>query len=87
LQTGKLMQYVPENGIYVYFRYDALKTVMIMFNSSEKDQETTTSRYFERTGDAKKGRNVLTDEVISLDKISIPAKTTLVLELIPGVTH
>jgi glycosidase len=87
LQTGKMMQFVPENGIYVYFRYDAQKTVMIMFNSSEKDQETMTSRYFERIGDAKKARNVLTDEQIGLEKITILAKTTLVLELIPGVTH
>lgn len=87
LQTGKMMQFVPEKGIYVYFRYDAQKTVMIMFNSSDKEQETTTARYFERIGDAKKARNVLTDEMIGLDKVTIPGKTTVVLELIPGVTH
>src|SRR6202000_687322 len=28
LQTGKMMQYIPERGFYVYFRYDAKGTVM-----------------------------------------------------------
>ena len=87
LQTGKLMQYVPEKGIYVYFRYDAVKTVMVVFNSSDKPQETATDRYLERIGDAKKARNIITDETIDLGKLSIPAKSTLVLELLPNVTH
>ena len=37
--------------------------------------------------DSTTARNVLTDEMIGLDKVTIPGKTTLVLELIPGVTH
>jgi glycosidase len=87
LQTGKLMQYVPEKGIYVYFRYDAVKTVMVVFNSSDKPQDTGTERYLERIGDAKKARNIITDENIDLGQLSIPAKSTLVLELLPNVTH
>jgi glycosidase len=87
LQTGKLMQYVPEKGIYVYFRYDAVKTVMVVFNSSDKPQETGTERYLERMGDAKKARNIITDETIDLGQLNIPAKSTLVLELLPDVTH
>lgn len=87
LQTGKLMQFVPEKGIYVYFRYDAAKTVMIIFNSSEKEQTTTTERYFERIGDAKKARNVITDEPVDLAQLTVPGKTALVLEILPGLTH
>lgn len=87
LQTGKLMQYVPEKGIYVYFRYDAAKTVMVIFNSSEKEQTASAERYFERIGDAKKARNVITDEDVDLKQIALPAKTALVLELLPGITH
>jgi glycosidase len=87
LQTGKLMQFVPEKGIYVYFRYDAQKTVMIIFNSSDKEQTTATERYFERIGDSKKARNVITDEPVDLAQLTIPGKTALVLEILPGVTH
>ena len=31
---GKLMQYVPIDGVYVYFRYDDAQTVMVVMNSS-----------------------------------------------------
>ncbi|MDF2432981.1 MAG: neopullulanase, partial [Mucilaginibacter sp.] len=82
LQTGKIMQYIPEKGIYVYFRYDGKKTVMIVYNSGEKEGSTTTERYDERIKGAKKAKNVITDETIGLDKLTIPGKSTLVLELI-----
>jgi glycosidase len=82
LQTGKMMQYIPEKGIYVYFRYDDKKTVMIVYNSRYKEQTTTTDRYFERIKGAKKAKNVITDEITDLSKLTIPGKSTLVLELV-----
>jgi glycosidase len=87
LQTGKMMQYIPQRGIYVYFRYDNLKTVMVVYNSNEKEESTTTDRYFERLNGAKKAINVVTDETTDLSKLTIPAKSTLVLEIIPEGTH
>jgi neopullulanase len=82
LQTGKMMQYIPEKGIYVYFRYDSKKTLMIVFNCNDKEQTETTSRYFERIKGAKKAKNVITGETIDLSKLTILAKSTLVLELV-----
>jgi glycosidase len=82
LQTGKMMQYIPEKGIYVYFRYDDKKTVMIVYNSKDKEQTTTTDRYFERIKGAKKAKNIITDEITDLSKLTIPSKSTLVLELV-----
>ena len=35
IKTGKMMQYVPENGAYVYFRYDNKQTVMCVMNQEE----------------------------------------------------
>ena len=87
LQTGKMMQYIPENGIYVYFRYDSQKTVMIVYNSREKEQTETTERYAERINGAKKAINVISGETIDLPKLTLPAKGTLVLELIPNNKH
>ena len=87
LQTGKMMQYIPQDGVYLYFRYDNLKTVMIVYNGREKDQGITTERYSERINGALKARNVITDETVDLSKLTIPAKATLVLELLPDNTH
>ncbi len=82
LQTGKLMQYIPENGIYVYFRYDATKTVMVIYNSSENDLKLKTDRFIEQLNGAKKAQNVITGEVVDLKELNLADKSTLVLEII-----
>jgi len=82
LQTGKLMQYIPQSGIYVYFRYDAKQTVMVVYNSTEKEATASTDRYDERMNGYHNAINVITGGQISnLKQLSIPAKGVLVLEL------
>lgn len=82
LQTGKLMQYVPENGIYVYFRYNADKTVMIVMNTNDAVSDLSLKRFNERLNGFSKAFNVVSSQQInSLQTINIPAKTTFVLEL------
>ena len=82
LQTGKMMQYIPENGVYVYFRYDDSKTVMVIYNGGDNDKTITTDRYFERIKGAKQAKNIITGETIDLSKLAIGNKSTLVLELV-----
>lgn len=82
LQTGKLMQFVPENGVYVYFRYDRDKTVMIVMNTHDQEISLSTSRFNERTNGFAKAVNVLTEATLNMaDNFEVPAKTTWVLEL------
>jgi glycosidase len=82
LQTGKLMQYIPQNGIYVYFRYDAQKTVMVIYNSNDKEGTLKTDRFNERMAGFKQAVNVITgDKLSSIESVNIPAKTALVFEL------
>ncbi len=83
LQTGKLTQFIPQKGVYTYFRYDDQKTVMILFNGNEESQSVDLSRYQEKLQNFTKARNVITDEVIqNLSSLSLNKKQTLVLELI-----
>ncbi|WP_115373103.1 glycoside hydrolase family 13 protein [Adhaeribacter pallidiroseus] len=82
LQTGKLMQYVPENGMYVYFRYNADKTVMVAMNTNEKEETLSLNRFKEQINNFTQGQNIITDELLSLkDNLKVPAKTTLILAL------
>jgi glycosidase len=82
LQTGKLMQYIPQNNIYVYFRYNAAKTVMVIYNSDTKPQTLKTDRFSERMAGYTGATNVITNEPVgSVQSIDVPGKTTLVLEL------
>ena len=82
VHSGKLMQYVPQDGVYVYFRYDESKTVMIASNTQDKEKSLDTSRFSEKMNGFSGARNVLTEEVInSLSVVKLPAKTVVVLEL------
>ena len=81
LQTGKLMQYVPENGVYVYFRYNAEKTVMVIVNGNDKPATIKTDRFKERMNGFSKATDVISGAPVNVANINLPARTTLVLEL------
>ncbi|WP_443944680.1 glycoside hydrolase family 13 protein [Pedobacter sp. AW1-32] len=83
LQEGKLMQYVPQDDIYVYFRFteNAKGTVMVITNTADKEKSLSTDRFAESIEGLKSARNIMTNETISVENIKVPAKTTLVLEL------
>jgi len=81
LQTGKMMQYIPQKHVYVYFRYDDKKTVMVVYNGNDEEKTITTDRYFERIKGAKMAKNVVTDEMVDLSSFKVPARATWVLEL------
>lgn len=84
LSSGKMMQFVPEDGLFVYFRYaeDNKKTVMVIVNSEDKAKELKTARFAERILQATTATNIITGAKINnINTINIPARTTLVLEL------
>ncbi|MCP6473739.1 cyclomaltodextrinase C-terminal domain-containing protein, partial [Klebsiella pneumoniae] len=62
LQSGKLMQYVPQDGIYVYFRYtgQAAGTVMVIVNSNDSGKELDTARFGERMQGLTYGKDIQT---------------------------
>ncbi|QQS29635.1 MAG: glycoside hydrolase family 13 protein [Sphingobacteriales bacterium] len=49
IKTGKFMHYVPQDGLYVYFRYDEHQTVMCIMNTSDKAKVVNFADYAERT--------------------------------------
>lgn len=82
IQTGKLTHYIPENGVYVYFRHTDDECVMVMLNNTNDDKEVDLSRFAENIRDYSTGRSVLDRRGWEkLDKITVPAKSPLVIEL------
>jgi len=82
IQTGKTMQYVPVDGTYVYFRYDAKQTIMCVVNTSDAAKEIDFSRYAERTNGFEKASDIISNTDTNIaDKISIPSKAFLIFEL------
>lgn len=82
LQTGRLTQYIPQDGIYVYFRHDEAKSVMVVMSQSDKAQTLQTKRFAENLRGFATGKNVLDDTTISdLRQIAVPAMSVQVIEL------
>jgi neopullulanase len=82
LQTGKLVQYLPEKGVYVYFRQDEQKTVMVIMNQNAEQSTVATKRFAENIATFTKGKNVLTDAVLSdIGSVAAPAMSIQVIEL------
>ncbi len=82
LETGKLMQYVPEDGVYVYFRYNENQTVMVVVNSNKTSKILKTERFSERINSFTNAENIITHEKIAdLHTVSVPAHSTTILEL------
>ena len=80
LKTGKLMQYLPDDGLYVYFRYDAKQTVMCIMNTGEKEKTVDFGKFIERTAGFVNAKDVVSGELTG-GKFSIPAKKMSILEL------
>jgi glycosidase len=83
IHEGKLKQFIPENNLYVYFRYNDKESVMIILNNSEKETRTITrDRYFEAMNGFTQGLEVITGKVINdLASFKITPKTAMIIEL------
>ena len=82
LKTGKLMQYVPVDGLYIYFRYDEKQTIMCVMNTSDKEKEINFNKYSERTKGFATARNIIDNQTFkTLEHVTIPATRMWVLEL------
>lgn len=80
LQTGKLMQYVPQDGLYVYFRYDGKQTIMCIMNTSDKEKKINFADYAERTKGFSKATDIISKTTYE-QQFNIPAKQMWVLQL------
>ncbi|MEZ4988131.1 MAG: glycoside hydrolase family 13 protein [Saprospiraceae bacterium] len=82
LQTGQLTQFIPKDGVYVFFRHDAEHTVMVVYNSNDKAINLDTARFQERTAGYTGATDITSGERMQdINSISIPAGGCRVLEL------
>jgi glycosidase len=83
IKTGKLMQYVPEDWTYTYFRYNDQQTVMIVMNTSADEKSIDPQRFSERIKGFSKAKNIVSSTINELNtKWKVPGKTVWVMELV-----
>jgi glycosidase len=81
ITKGSTMQFVPENGVYVYFRYTDAETIMVAMNTSGSDQVLDMKRFEERVGNSETALDVVTDEEVTLENLKLASKSLLILRL------
>ncbi|SFN29738.1 Glycosidase [Chryseobacterium oleae] len=82
IHHGKTKNYVPQDGVFVYFRYDDKENVMVIINNNEKDQTLDLKRFAESLNGVTKGKDVISEKVFSMENsLSVPAKTPMIIEL------
>ncbi len=83
LTTGKFMQYLPEDGLYVYFRYDEKQTIMVVMNMSKSEKEVHISNYRERVDGFNNFNDIINKNKGHLIDFNIGSYKTKVYELTP----
>lgn len=82
LHEGKLMQFVPQKGIYVYFRYNEQETVMVVVNTNEDTMLLKMDRFAERIKNFTSAYDHANDYEIKLTKeLKLNALEIKILEL------
>jgi hypothetical protein len=75
------MQFLPEDGVYVYFRYDDKQTVMVVMNTAKEEKNISVNKYTERTTGFTKMQDVYTKKINELQDFKLGSYQAVVLEL------
>ncbi len=79
---GKMTHYVPENNVYVYFRFTDTKTVMVVVNNGLTSGKINPKRFQENIKNFKIGKDVLTRKQFELSSFfEVEKQSALILEL------
>jgi glycosidase len=80
-QQGKLIQFVPEKSVYVYFRKTESQIVMVVMNANDTAMEIKGVRFDEILAGKRTGRNVISEETEQLENIVLKPWEVKVIEL------
>ena len=82
IHYGRLTHFVPQDDVYVYFRHNEDKKVMILLSKSEKATKLSLDRFAEMLEGVSSGKDILTNETHELKQsIHVPGQTAMILEL------
>jgi glycosidase len=82
VRNGKFCHFIPQDGMYAYFRFTGKETVMVVLNNNEDTKTLETRRFDEFMNKYKSGTDVVTGKKIDdLGMLTIPGKSALIMEL------
>lgn len=82
IHSGELTHFVPENGIYTYFRHNKDEAVMVILNKNDEAKTMETERFEEVITGYKSGHDIISGKNIeNLTSIEVPARKAMIIEL------
>ena len=82
IHHGKMMHFVPENNIYVYFRYDNDEKVMVVLSLNNKDVSLDLKRFKEMLPNSFSATEIISGTNMELsDSLNVPAYKSLILSM------
>lgn len=82
IASGKLKQFIPQNGVYVYFRLHKDQNLMCVLNTGSVSAGISMERFAEELNKFKKLKNIFTGETVEITKsMSISGKSFTVFEM------
>ena len=82
IHNGKMMHFVPENNIYVYFRYDNDEKVMVVLSLNKMDVSLDLKRFKEMLPNSFSATEIISGTNMELsDALNVPAYKSLILAL------
>jgi neopullulanase len=82
ITTGKMMQFAPKEGEYVFFRYDEKQTIMTVLNTAKEKKIISIKTYAERANGFTKMKNIISGETKPLQDFSLEPMGSGVWELL-----
>ncbi|WP_100077316.1 glycoside hydrolase family 13 protein [Chryseobacterium camelliae] len=82
IHTGKTKNFLPQDNVFVYFRYDGRESVMVVLNNNETEQKLDLKRFAESLDGFSGGKDIISGKDISFQgSLSVPAKSSTIIEL------
>jgi glycosidase len=84
IHYGKLIQFIPQNNVYVYFRQHDSETIMVVLNNSQKEEKIEFDRFKEVMNGFAFANAIFEGENLDLKSIktlTIPSKSVRIYEM------
>ncbi len=82
IHDGKLIHFVPVNGVYIYFRFNDEMKVMVVLNKTASRQNVDLTQFSELLIKGTTAKNIITGKEITLNNnLTVDSKQPLILEI------
>ena len=82
IHNGRMLHYLPKEGVYAFFRFNEKENIMVIFNNSADEKPFKSAHYSQGLKGATKGYEVISGKTIEdISALKLPAHSALIVEL------